>query len=78
MKNSSRFFANTDCEYYPCHKAETETNCLFCFCPLYYLEPCPGTPLFLERDGKTVKSCASCTYPHDPAHYDEIMARLKG
>ena len=77
MKNSSRFFENRDCEYFPCHKGLTDFNCLFCYCPFYLWEKCPGTPQFHTKDdGRVIKVCTNCTYPHDPGHYDDIMQRL--
>ena len=45
MENSSSFFANRACRYFPCHEGipEEEFNCLFCYCPLYLLgERCGG------------------------------------
>jgi len=38
-------FTNTQCEFFPCHTGvenpEENFSCLFCFCPLVFLE-CPG------------------------------------
>ncbi len=76
MDNSSKFFANRDCEFYPCHSADFDINCLFCYCPLYNLD-CPGTFEMVERRGRIVKSCKGCTFPHDPANYDAVIALLK-
>ena len=70
------FFQNRDCEFFPCHQTDApeKFNCLFCFCPLYHLgKDCGGVCTY--HDG--VKDCSACLYPHDPAHYDEICARLK-
>ena len=75
VKNSSKFFANRECEYYPCHKIE-EQNCLFCYCPLYNLD-CPGTPKMIDKNGKLIKSCADCTFPHRAENYERIMQILK-
>lgn len=77
MGNSNRFFANTYCEYYPCHEGIDEMNCLFCFCPLYHLEDCPGTPSYKEKNGKKIKVCTSCIFPHKPENYDLIMEIIK-
>ena len=68
------FFQNRACEYFPCHPTDRpeDFNCLFCFCPLYHTD-CGGNCTY--HDG--VKDCSACTYPHEPAHYDEICARLK-
>ena len=69
------FFQNRACEYFPCHEgvAEEDFNCLFCFCPLYALgRKCGGS---FAYTGKGRKSCMNCTFPHQRAHYDLIMAR---
>ena len=56
MKNSSRFFRNTSCAHFPCHpNADPETfNCLFCYCPLYFLPECIGTPRW---NANGIKDC---------------------
>lgn len=77
MEPSHRFFENRACKYYPCHKEVEELNCLFCFCPLYGREHCPGNYEYLKRDGKKIKSCMDCTFPHRPENYDIIMEFLK-
>ena len=73
---SHAFFANTACRYYPCHEGIEEVNCLFCFCPLYTLARCPGTPAYIEADGRRIKSCSSCTFPHRAENYGKLMACL--
>jgi len=75
MENSHRFFRNAQCEYFPCHQGVDPAcfNCLFCFCPLYFLKDCGGR--FVLRQG--VKDCTNCTRPHRPEGYDEILARLR-
>ncbi len=78
MENSSRFFANRDCEYYPCHKGVEELNCLFCYCPLYPRESCPGRPRFAETKKGRVKDCSGCTFPHRPENYDAVIRLLRG
>ena len=77
MDNSNRFFENRECEFYPCHEGTDEINCLFCYCPLYHIEKCPGNPVFKERNGRTIKVCTSCTFPHKPDNYDKVTALLK-
>ncbi len=77
MEHSAKFFANKDCEYYPCHKGNLEINCLFCFCPLYDMD-CPGSYKMTEKNGKQVKSCINCVFPHVPENYDRIMELLRG
>ena len=76
MENSHRFFNNRACRYFPCHKTDRpeEFNCLFCFCPLYFLEDCGGNHRTLENG---IKDCTPCLIPHHPKGYDHIMRRLK-
>ena len=75
---SHAFVANTACRYYPCHKGLEEMNCLFCFCPLYGLARCPGTPQLIRTDSGTVKDCSACTFPHKAENYEKIIACLNG
>lgn len=78
MEHSYRFFfSNKDCQYFPCHKNLEDFNCLFCYCPLYLLEKCPGKPEYLERDGRRIKVCTNCTFPHQPESYDIVINILK-
>ncbi len=75
-KNSSRFFQNTACEYFPCHQgiAEDDFNCLFCYCPLYALgKKCGGNCVYTE---KGIKSCLHCSFPHRRENYDRVIARF--
>ena len=76
MKNSSRFYANKECEYYPCHKSDEDINCLFCYCPLYNLK-CPGNFEMIDVKGKKIKSCLNCLFPHKPENYDKVIEILK-
>jgi len=70
-----RYFENRSCRYYPCHPGADPDrfNCLFCFCPLYFLDACGGD----FRMVKGVKDCTPCLRPHRPEGYDEIVERLK-
>lgn len=77
MKMSARFFCNTACEYYPCHKGVDNLNCLFCYCPLYPFEECPGNYTVTKIDGTSVKDCSNCIFPHKAKNYDKIMDMLK-
>ncbi|MBQ3292375.1 MAG: metal-binding protein [Mogibacterium sp.] len=77
MKNSYKFFENRECKYYPCHKGIDEINCLFCYCPLYHLEKCPGAPSYVAKDGKMIKVCTACTFPHQPDNYDKVIETIK-
>ena len=67
------FFSNRNCEYYPCHEeADPENfNCLFCYCPLYFLgNRCGGNFRFTE---KGVKDCSNCQIPHKRENYGHIV-----
>lgn len=77
MENSERFFENKSCQYYPCHKGIEELNCLFCYCPLYPMDNCPGSKTYKEKNGKMLKVCTDCTFPHKPENYDKVIAILK-
>ena len=76
MKNSYRFFENKECQYYPCHKGMDHQNCLFCYCPLYSMEHCPGEYKYIESNGKMIKECSGCTFPHKAENYDVIIEFL--
>ena len=76
MQNSCKYFENKDCEYYPCHKDTTQLNCLFCYCPLYHIKNCPGDYKFIISQGKYIKSCEECTFPHKPENYEKIIQIL--
>jgi len=72
---SSCYYANRDCEYFPCHKGADpgDFNCLFCFCPLYPLgEDCGGSFRLLPQGGK---DCGACLFPHKVENYEKILAR---
>lgn len=77
MENSHRFFENKACQYFPCHKGLQDFNCLFCYCPMYPRENCPGNPAYFDIDGKRIKDCTACAFPHQPDNYDKIMQMLK-
>lgn len=72
---SSRFFSNRACQYFPCHAGldAASFNCLFCYCPLYFLEDCGGN----YRLRRGIKDCTACLRPHRPEGYDEILTRLR-
>lgn len=59
-------YTNTKCEFMPCHKGvKGEFNCLFCYCPLVFLE-CPGHyTTFTDKKGLVRKDCSNCKLPHD-------------
>ncbi len=73
IPNSSRFFQNRDCAYFPCHSgADPATfSCLFCYCPLYALgERCGGN---FRYTASGIKSCEACLVPHQPGNYARIL-----
>lgn len=76
MGDSYKFFENKSCQYYPCHKETEQINCLFCFCPLYVKESCPGNYKYIDMDGKQTKDCSDCTFPHKEENYEKIMKLL--
>ena len=76
MENNEHFFENRSCKYFPCHEGMEHINCLFCYCPLYAMEHCPGTYTMIASEGRLVKSCMECDFPHIPENYDIIITLL--
>jgi Zn-finger protein len=86
MENSHRFFNNNRCKYFPCHKISDNSNnsvnpdnndfnCLFCYCPLYFLgDKCGGN--FKYSGVACIKNCVDCLLPHTPEYYDVIVSKL--
>lgn len=74
MDNSYKFFRNEACRFFPCHKTENteDFNCLFCFCPLYFLDDCGGN--YINNNG--IKDCSGCILPHDPGGYNFITKKI--
>ena len=71
-----KFFQNTKCEYFPCHKCDNPESfsCLFCYCPLYALgDKCGGNFTYTEQG---IKDCSNCLRPHRKENYDGIMAQM--
>lgn len=86
---ASRFVSNPDCEYFPCHEMGAEGgpdadrgpetsgfNCLFCYCPLYHHADCPGNPRNVAVNGRLVRDCAGCDFPHRPENYEKVLRHL--
>ncbi|PJI09607.1 MULTISPECIES: cysteine-rich small domain-containing protein [Clostridium] len=75
MSENYKFFQHKNCEYFPCHKVKNEENfnCLFCYCPLYFLENCGGN----NKDFHGIKDCSNCLIPHSPKGYDHIVNKIK-
>lgn len=77
MTGSSAFFCNKNCEFFPCHSGVRleRFNCLFCYCPLYFLgDRCGGNYSMLENG---IKDCTDCILPHIPEYYPIIVERLQ-
>ncbi|MGL4393120.1 MAG: cysteine-rich small domain-containing protein [Fusobacteriaceae bacterium] len=79
MKNNSNynFFCHKACEFFPCHEVKNpeEFNCLFCYCPIYFLEECGGNFSFTKNN---IKDCSNCLLPHTKdTGYDHIQKKLK-
>ncbi len=76
MDNSSSFFSNRACQFFPCHKVNDPDsfNCLFCYCPLYMLgDKCGGKFTYTS---KGIKNCTNCTIPHAPKAAEYIYRRF--
>ncbi len=76
MKECSKFFQNSKCEYFPCHKTNNGEcfNCLFCYCPLYHLgDKCGGNFSYTPNG---VKDCSDCTIVHSEKGYEFVLKQL--
>ena len=75
MENSYKFYKNDSCTYFPCHKIKNKEdfNCMFCYCPLYFLEECGGN----HKDSDGIKDCSNCLIPHSPKGYDYINNKIR-
>lgn len=62
--------------YWMGYKLDEKVNCLFCYCPLYNLEKCPGEYRYIDLNDKKIKDCMNCTFPHKLENYETIMALL--
>ena len=76
MENSYKYFENKECQYYPCHQGTQNLNCMFCYCPLYAMEHCPGNYVYIDSNRKQIKECTNCTFPHKAENYEIIMELL--
>ena len=71
------FYTNRSCKYFPCHRgADPDSfNCLFCYCPLYFLgENCGGNFRYTQ---KGIKDCTGCLVPHRRENYARILEKLR-
>lgn len=80
MENSYKFFNNKECKYMPCHEGMSadSINCLFCYCPMNPYDDCLGNPSYIyKEDGRIIKNCTNCNYPHIPDNYEKILFYIK-
>ncbi|MBZ0157044.1 MAG: cysteine-rich small domain-containing protein [Alphaproteobacteria bacterium] len=76
-KKAVQCYSNYRCDYFPCHETDSrEFNCLFCYCPMYFLHVCLGRPRYLLHGGLIIKDCSGCDYPHRPENYTKIVDHL--
>ncbi|MCR3761644.1 cysteine-rich small domain-containing protein [Clostridium felsineum] len=75
MSSNYKFFKHESCEYFPCHKTQntSDFNCLFCFCPLYFLEDCGGN----NKESNGIKDCSNCLIPHSKNGYKYIVNKIR-
>ncbi|MBA4373660.1 MAG: hypothetical protein C0402_12475 [Thermodesulfovibrio sp.] len=77
LEDTSRCYSNYKCKYFPCHTSNSKRfNCIFCYCPMYYLPACLGKPSFIQSNGIPFKDCSACDVPHRPENYDRIIGYL--
>lgn len=87
MEEEYNFFQNKNCSFYPfednenaCHPSSNPDthNCLFCFCPLYFLPPeeCPKEANPKVTDNGT-KDCSECLFPHKQENYGKLIGILQ-
>jgi Zn-finger protein len=70
------YFRNDDCEFFPCHAGIgfDDFNCLFCFCPLFFVGNCGGEYTLLDGGWK---DCSLCTLNHRRENYQLVIDTLK-
>ena len=44
---------------------------------MYQYEDCLGNGKYIEKNGRRIKNCTGCTFPHKPENYKAIMNFLK-
>ena len=67
-----KHFSHRECEFFPCHGDQNQ-NCLFCYCPLAFLE-CPGNYEVIESPkGVLRKDCSKCTITHGPKGWNLVQ-----
>jgi Zn-finger protein len=59
-------FTHAGCEYMPCHQGvKNRFNCMFCYCPLIFLQCAGPYKVFTDKMGRVRKNCSDCKLPHD-------------
>lgn len=73
---SHKFFQNRECDFFPCHKVKDTAhfNCLFCYCPLYFIDDCGGKYAILDNG---IKDCSKCLVPHGKKSLEIMQAKIK-
>lgn len=74
MSQNYKFFQHKECEFFPCHKVKNteKFNCLFCYCPLYFLEDCGGNYTYSNN----VKNCTNCFIPHSENGFKYVVDKI--
>ena len=68
-----KHFENRGCEFYPCHFEGQ--NCMFCYCPLYWLPiDCDGEYTFLPGG---MKDCSACRIVHGKDGWEHVQKKLQ-
>jgi len=44
---------------------------------MYNMTDCLGYPKYMEKNGKQIKVCTDCNFPHKEENYDLVMKKLK-
>lgn len=76
LYNCESYFSNSHCKYFVCHRNmdKDNFNCLFCFCPLFYLEDCGGSYIITSNG---IKDCSNCNFPHFAENYVKVLKKIK-
>lgn len=73
-----KFFQHTGCEFFPCHDniPVEDFNCMFCYCPLSFLQ-CHGDYNIIESPkGVFRKDCEPCTLTHERQGWEVVQKCL--
>jgi len=83
VDNSYKYYENKGCMFFPCHpglyKNKGLHNCLFCYCPLFFIDDCGGNFINIDRpDGTVMKDCSPCTKNHGENSHEFVVRKLSG